>query len=123
MLAKGSLDSAGVESYFADDNMVRMDWFLSNLIGGVKLVVRPEDWEVANEILSQPIPEGIDYGGDKQFEQPKCPSGGALEISFEELNKPVAYTSAWIAVPSRSSLQNGNATLVAQFGKKMKIQK
>src|SRR5258705_7622670 len=37
LLAKGSLDSSGIESFLTDDNMVRMDWFISNLLGGVKL--------------------------------------------------------------------------------------
>src|ERR1700757_2828589 len=40
LLAKGSLDSAGIECHLGDDNMVRMDWFISNLLGGVKLVVK-----------------------------------------------------------------------------------
>ena len=35
LLAKGGLESAGIESFLADDNMVRMDWFISNLLGGV----------------------------------------------------------------------------------------
>ena len=57
LLAKGSLDSAGIESFLGDDNIVRLDWFISNLIGGIKLRVRPEDLEAAEEILNQPIPE------------------------------------------------------------------
>ena len=56
LLAKGSLASAGIESFLADDNMVRMDWFISNLVGGIKLCVRPEDAEAALEMLEQPIP-------------------------------------------------------------------
>jgi hypothetical protein len=30
LLAKGSLDSSGIECFLTDDNMVRMDWFISN---------------------------------------------------------------------------------------------
>jgi hypothetical protein len=37
LLAKGSLESAGIQAYLADDNMIRMDWFYSNLLGGIKL--------------------------------------------------------------------------------------
>src|SRR3981189_2206466 len=59
LLAKGCLESAGIEAYLVDDNMVRMDWFYSNLIGGIKLKVRPQDVDAANQIFSQPIPEGI----------------------------------------------------------------
>jgi hypothetical protein len=99
MLAKGTLASSGIEGYFVDDNIVRMDWFISNLIGGVKLMVRPEDLEAANDLLSQPIPEGIDYGGDEQFEQPKCPKCSSIDITFEELNKPLSYASAWVGFP------------------------
>jgi hypothetical protein len=51
LLAKGSLDSAGIESFLADDNMVHMDWLMSNLLGGVKLRVESANLEVANEIL------------------------------------------------------------------------
>jgi len=51
LLAKGSLDSAGIESFLADDNMVHMDWLMSNLLGGVKLRVESANLEAANEIL------------------------------------------------------------------------
>ena len=60
LLAKGSLESAGIEAYLIDDNMIRMDWFISNLLGGIKLKVRPEDVAAANEILDQPPPENLD---------------------------------------------------------------
>jgi hypothetical protein len=46
-LAKGSLESAGIECFLVDDNMVRLDWFYSNLVGGVKLQVRAEDYHAA----------------------------------------------------------------------------
>ena len=47
LLAQGTLQSAGIECVLADDNMVRMDWFISNLLGGIKLQVAPEDAEAA----------------------------------------------------------------------------
>lgn len=99
MLVKGMLDSAGIESHLTDDNMVRMNWFISNLIGGVRLMVKAEDLETATEVLSQPIPEGIDYGDAEQFEQPRCPKCGSIDITFEELNKPLSYGSAWLGFP------------------------
>jgi hypothetical protein len=54
LLAKGLLESAGIECFFGDENIVRLDWFISNLVGGVKLLVKPEDAAVANEILENP---------------------------------------------------------------------
>src|SRR6478672_9121856 len=56
-LAKSSLESAGVECYLVDDNMVRLDWGMSIVLGGVKLRVKPEDAEDALVFLDQPVPE------------------------------------------------------------------
>ena len=54
LLAKGRLDASGVECFLADENMVRMDWFISNLLGGVKLLVAPIDFSRASRILNEP---------------------------------------------------------------------
>src|SRR5713101_4011763 len=43
LLAKSVLDSAGIECFLGDDNLIRMDWLWSNLLGGIKLRVRQED--------------------------------------------------------------------------------
>src|SRR5882672_7722622 len=53
LLAKGRLESSGIESFLADDNMVHMDWLISNLLGGVKLKVEAANAEIANEILNE----------------------------------------------------------------------
>lgn len=37
---KSVLEDAGIECYLQDENVVRMDWFWSNAIGGIKLIVR-----------------------------------------------------------------------------------
>jgi DNA-directed RNA polymerase subunit M/transcription elongation factor TFIIS len=99
LLAKGSLESAGIECFLGDDNMVRMDWFLSNLVGGIKLSVRPEDADTAVELLEQSLPESFEVDGVGTYEQPTCPQCHSREVSYETLNKPAAYTSAWIGVP------------------------
>ena len=99
LLAKGSLESSGIECFLVDDNMVRLDWFISNLIGGVKLQVKAEDAETANQILDEPIPDEFDVEGVGAYSQPSCPKCQSLDVSFEELNKPVAYTSALLRVP------------------------
>lgn len=99
LLAKGALDSTGVESFLADDNMARMNWFISNVVGGVKLCVRAEDAPAALELLQQPVPEHIQVEGVGDYQQPSCPNCHSLDVSFEALNRPVAYTSAWVGVP------------------------
>lgn len=99
LLAKGQLDSAGIRNSLADDNMVRMDWFISNLVGGVKIYVNAEDAEAASEVLSQPIPENFEVEGVGEFEQPTCPKCQSTDISFESLDKLPTYASMWLKVP------------------------
>ncbi|MGO9863301.1 MAG: DUF2007 domain-containing protein [Terriglobales bacterium] len=99
LLAKGSLESAGIPAYLVDDNMIRLDWFYSNLLGGIKLKVRAEDAEAAGEILNRPIPEILDVEGVGTFEQPKCPQCQSLEVSWNELNEGFSYTAAYLGVP------------------------
>ena len=64
LLAKGSLQASGIECFLADENMVRMDWFISNLLGGVKLLVQPADFSKASEILNEPAA----YDSNDDFE-------------------------------------------------------
>jgi hypothetical protein len=57
LLAKGSLEASGIECFLADENMVRIDWFISNLLGGIKLMVQPSDFSQASRILNEPVPD------------------------------------------------------------------
>ena len=93
------LDSAGIEYYLADENTIRMDWFWSNLLGGVKLWVRQQDLENAKELIDQKSPESFDVEGIGAFSQPHCPQCQSIDISFRELNKRVAFVSAYFGLP------------------------
>jgi Putative prokaryotic signal transducing protein len=99
LLAKGSLESAGIECFLADDNLVRLDWFISNVIGGIKLNVRAADVENARQILDEPILEGLYVQGVGLYEQPRCPKCQSLDVNFQELDHPIAYMSAFLRVP------------------------
>jgi hypothetical protein len=101
VLARGMLDSAGAESFLADDNIVRMDWFWSNGVGGIKLQVDRDNVEAAIEVLERPIPESFEIDGIGKFRQPRCPKCESVDTTFEELklNKLIAYTSAYLGVP------------------------
>ncbi len=60
LLAKCTLESAGIECHLVDDEMVRLNWHLIPILGGVKLQVRPEDVDVASDLLKQPVLEDPD---------------------------------------------------------------
>lgn len=99
LLAKGSLESAGIQCFLRDDNLVRLDWFISNFVGGVKLCVNPEDADTAKRLLEEPILEGMYVHGVGLYEQPRCPKCQSLDVNFQELDRPIAYLSAFLRVP------------------------
>ena len=99
LLAKGSLESSGIECFLADENLVRLDWFISNFIGGIKLKVRGPDVVNAQKILDEPILEGLYVHGIGLYEQPRCPKCQSLDVNFQELDRPIAYMSAFLRVP------------------------
>jgi len=98
-VAKSILDSAGIESFLADENVLRMDWLYSNALGGIKLLVREEDAETARTMLEQSAPEKFDAEGVGEYEQPKCPKCGSLDITFEELDRKTAHVGLIVGLP------------------------
>ena len=118
LLAKGSLESAGIQAYLVDDNMIRMDWFISNLLGGIKLKVRAEDAEAASEILNQPIPETLEVEGVGNFEQPKCPRCQSLDVSLRRTEQAclLRICLRW-SFPFPCTTRHGPATRAARVGR------
>lgn len=107
LLAKGKLESAGIPCVLADGNLVRMDWLLSNAIGGIRLQVRKQDFEVARALLSEPIPP--EFGEEEfgePFVQPRCPRCCSLDIGYEKINRFWTY-GLWLLlsfpIPIRKS--------------------
>ena len=56
----GKLESEGIEVYLRDNHIVDSNPIWSNAVGGVKLFVKEEDFEKANEILSTVSPYSVD---------------------------------------------------------------
>lgn len=50
-LLRMRLGSEGIEAFIQDENLVQMDWLLSNAVGGVRLQVADEDAEAALELI------------------------------------------------------------------------
>jgi hypothetical protein len=98
-LFESILDSAEIECFLVDENTIRMEWFWSNLLGGIKLCVRRTDADVAFSLIHPPILERFDVEGIGEFQQPRCPICLSLEVSFQGLNKAVDYTRALLGGP------------------------
>ncbi len=90
VVAKTKLDSAGIECLLINENMVRLDWFWSTAIGGVKLLVAQTDAADAIHLLQEAIPpELVDSGTGEVYEQPACPRCSSLDISFGAPDKGI----------------------------------
>ncbi len=60
LLAKGKLESAGITCMLADGNLVRMDWLLSNAIGGIRLHLTARYAKVSGTREKEEPPQEID---------------------------------------------------------------
>jgi hypothetical protein len=98
LLAKSILDSAEIECFLCDENVIRMDWLWSNALGGIRLLVKEEDASVALELLDQKPMEKF-VTGTGEFEQPRCPSCDSLDISFGGTGKRLSYVTVAVGVP------------------------
>ena len=106
-LAKGKLESAVIASFVADENIVRMDWFYSNAVGGLRLMVKPEDADEARTILDEPIPDQITQEDPEvTYTQPHCPKCDSLDVSFETLDRPLSYGLMYLNLPFPVSKHN-----------------
>lgn len=99
LVARSVLESAGILCFLRDENTVRMEWFWSNLIGGMRLQVAPEDEPRARELLTQPILASIALPQGEEFVQPSCPVCGSLDIGAEDSDRKVLAASMLLGLP------------------------
>jgi hypothetical protein len=96
IVARGAIESAGVFCFLKDENLVRLDWQVSNFIGGIRLQVAATDVEAAEAILSQPIPNEISIPDQPGFEQPRCPRCTSTDITWERQGRKAALASLYL---------------------------
>jgi hypothetical protein len=84
IVARCLLESGGIAVELRDENLVRLDWQVSNFIGGIRLQVENEDAADAIAILDAPAPATIDYDEEyTPYAQPQCPQCESFHITFE----------------------------------------
>ncbi len=106
-VGRSLLESAAIPAWVADENLVRMNWFYSNLVGGLRLQVDKRDEAAAREILEEGAPQTITYGEEEVYVQPTCPKCGSAEITLgggtERGRSLVALYLLAIPVPPREA--------------------
>jgi hypothetical protein len=96
IVARSVLESAGLDCYLQDENTIRMDWLWSNLLGGLRLQVAERDVGTAQDLLSQPRPESIEFAEEPDFEQPVCPKCNSLEVVLDSGNGRKVASASWL---------------------------
>lgn len=96
IVARAMIESAGIFCFLQNENTIRLDWQISNFIGGIRLQVSAQDVEAAIELLDQPIPDSIAFEGMADYEQPHCPTCESTDISFEGSNRKAALASLYL---------------------------
>ncbi|MCU1318605.1 MAG: hypothetical protein JWP98_123 [Edaphobacter sp.] len=96
IVARAVIESAGIFCFLKDENLVRLDWQMSNLVGGIRLQVAAADVEAAEAILAQPIPDSIDIPDQPGFEQPHCPRCNSTDIAWERQGRKAALISLYL---------------------------
>lgn len=96
IVARAVIESAGIFCFLKDENFIRLDWQMSNLIGGIRLQVPAADAEAALAVLSEPIPESISLTDEPDFNQPQCPRCNSVDVFWERQGRKAALVSLFL---------------------------
>ena len=94
LIAQNKLHAEGFDCFLADDEMIRLNWFWSNCLGGVRLCLREGEADAALAVLAEEIPTSFtaeEVNGD--YQQPTCPNCGSLDVHFETMNRGIALVA------------------------------
>ncbi|WP_263367566.1 DUF2007 domain-containing protein [Edaphobacter bradus] len=96
VVARAVVESIGIFCFLKDENLVRLDWQMSNLIGGIRLQVAATDVEAAEAVLAQPIPNSIPLPDQPGYEQPRCPRCNSTDIAWQRYGRKAALISLYL---------------------------
>jgi DNA-directed RNA polymerase subunit RPC12/RpoP len=100
-MACSALRAAGIEARLADDHVVGVNWLWSNAVGGVKVLVSPQDAAAAEEVLAMPAAVDIDAvtsnGSMRADQSAECPRCGSHDTANVTAGRRLAFLT-WLAV-------------------------
>lgn len=91
-LARTKLESEGIVCVVSDEYLVRVNWLLSNAVGGVKLLVAPWDEERARAIL-RPRPRLVVVADDAEPRgdgEMICPNCRSFDVYYTRFSRRAA---------------------------------
>ena len=96
IVARAVIESARIFCFLRDENLIRLDWQVSNFIGGIRLQVGASDVEAGRALLSHPIPNEFVIPDQKEFSQPRCPRCTSTDITWERKGRKAALASLYL---------------------------
>ncbi|HEU4365380.1 MAG TPA: DUF2007 domain-containing protein [Candidatus Krumholzibacteria bacterium] len=90
-LARTKLESEGIPCVVGDENLVRVDWLLSNAVGGVKLKVPPYVADQARDVL-RPRPHLVMVAADDEPSDGEmiCPRCRSYDVYYQRFSQRLA---------------------------------
>jgi len=105
-IAKTQLEAFGIPVYIENEHTINMDWFYSNALGGVRLLV-PENYvDEAKSFLEKDFSDELEqkFGESKEC----CPECGSLDIEVNTKGKKSAFLAFMFFGLTLFSFKNGN---------------
>jgi rubredoxin len=88
-LAKTRLEAEGVTCVVSDEYLIRVDWLLSNAVGGVKLMVPVWEADHARDIL-RPRPRLVVAAGPESEAEMICPRCHCDDVYYTRYSRRAA---------------------------------
>ncbi|WP_419804305.1 DUF2007 domain-containing protein [Terriglobus sp.] len=97
IVARGALEAAEIPCFLRDENTVRLDWQISNFIGGMRLQVQQQDENAARLVLLQSLPTEMPAEPGSTLEpEEHCPSCGSPDVHRVERGVGLRATALWL---------------------------
>ncbi len=94
-LARARLEAEGIPCVVADEYLVRVNWLLSNAVGGVKLMVPAWEAPRARDVL-RPRPRPVEVADENTPpDELSCPRCRSLDVYYQRFDRRVAGL-AWL---------------------------
>lgn len=90
-VAKGLLESEGIDAVLRDEHLVTANWMLSNALGGVRLMV-PQSREAEAQRLLQQVNRG-EFALDEEDPADICPKCGARGAHPDSPSRRLAFAA------------------------------
>ncbi|MDQ6757924.1 MAG: DUF2007 domain-containing protein [Bacteroidota bacterium] len=95
------LRAAGIECYLKDEYVVTIDPFLSNAIGGIKLVVRKNEEHKIRELLRD-----MNFSADRKILCPQCGSHKFILVPKRSTENLLTAITTWLFSAYAVSVEN-----------------